>query len=180
MDCVYQIDYFLRYSDAFEKGTARAFVKAPAGLEGRRGELERLCRAKIHEDLKIDRWEKIDVVDVTEAKSSAPVAHNIGARRKPMKTDKTKRPDYYETLGKFMNAVYDHPYGRGLAVNAYRTKSLDEVRIVYRGEERVEDAAAAVSKAIEPFGYAAEAVEPYVFEAAGRRGTYNIKLVKVA
>ena len=69
MDCIYQIDYFLRYSDAFEKGTIRAFVKAPAGLECRRGELERLCQTKIHEDLKIDRWEKIDVVDVAEAKT---------------------------------------------------------------------------------------------------------------
>ena len=71
MDCIYQIDYFLRYSDEFEKGTVRAFVKAPAGFECRRGELERLCRAKIHENLKIDRWEKIGVVDVTEAKSTA-------------------------------------------------------------------------------------------------------------
>ena len=71
MDCIYQIDYFLRYSDEFEKGTVRAFVKAPAGLECKRGELERLCRAKIHEDLKIDRLKKIDVVDVTEAKTPA-------------------------------------------------------------------------------------------------------------
>lgn len=95
-----------------------------------------------------------------------------------MKTSKTGKPNYDETLGKFMNAVYDHPYGRGIGVNAYRTNSLAEVRIIYRGEGRVEDAAAAVSKAIERFGYAAKAVEPYVFEACGHRGTYNIRLVK--
>jgi len=82
MDCIYQIDYFLRYSDAFEKGTVRAFVKAPAGLESQRGELERLCRAKIHKDLKIDQWKKIDVVDITEAKTDGVPAHNNGARRK--------------------------------------------------------------------------------------------------
>lgn len=91
---------------------------------------------------------------------------------------KAKKPNYYETLGKFMDAVYDHPYGRGIGVNAYRTKSLADVRVVYRGEGRVEDAANAVSKAVEPFGYAAKAVEPYVFEACGQRGTYNIRIVK--
>ena len=61
-DAVYLIDYFLTYCDAQDGKIMRAYVKAPDGLECKRGELEKICQAKIHENLKIDRWEKLNII----------------------------------------------------------------------------------------------------------------------
>lgn len=60
--CIYEIEYFLRYSECFDKAPKQVFVEAPEGLETRRGELEKLCRTKFPEEFKISFWRKIDVV----------------------------------------------------------------------------------------------------------------------
>lgn len=80
--CFYTLDYqyHSNSSFAFDEMHATEIVEAPKDICFK--DLETLCRAKIHEDLKIDRWEKIDVVDITEAKTDGAPAHNKGVRRK--------------------------------------------------------------------------------------------------
>lgn len=61
---VYRIEYFSTYLEAWDGDIKTAYVKAPAGLRTRRGELEELCRTKFPEPFKIDSVEEIEIVDL--------------------------------------------------------------------------------------------------------------------
>ena len=61
---IYKIEYFSTYLEAWDGHIKTAYVKAPAGLRTRRGELEGLCRTKFPGPFKIDSIEEIEIVDL--------------------------------------------------------------------------------------------------------------------
>jgi len=62
---IYKIEYYSTYVEAWDGHIKTAYVKAPACLRTRRGELEELCRKKFRMDaFKIDSIEEIEIVDL--------------------------------------------------------------------------------------------------------------------
>ncbi len=61
---IYKIEYFSTYLEAMDGHIKTAYVKAPARLRTRRGELEKLCRTKFPGPFKIDSIEEIEIVDL--------------------------------------------------------------------------------------------------------------------
>ena len=62
---IYKIEYYSTYVEAWNGHIKTIYVKAPASLRTRRGELENLCRKKFQTDtFKIDSIEEIEIVDL--------------------------------------------------------------------------------------------------------------------
>ena len=80
------------------------------------------------------------------------------------KLDDALEDEYAQILGAFFNKVFDNKYGKQLKFNGYRTKSLDEVRIAYTGDEPLSDVAEEISKVAKPFGYSAKGIAVYSLE----------------
>lgn len=64
---IYKIRYFSTYAEAWDGHIKTAYVKAPARLHVRQGELEELCRTKFPEPFRIYSVEEIEITDLVQA-----------------------------------------------------------------------------------------------------------------